>query len=593
MQTSAEDDNEEGEQRPLPGRKFDAEAESNDCGDDAEAKMLWAQAVAEEEEEKEDCDVDERLIRFTNHWPPPAQVRASIIRTGHLVSFMSELSLSYFQDHELEFWQAHLHAFPKHVFFGSMCTGSGMDADVLYRLCDDLRSRGVNTWFENLFMCEMIGFKQQWLLRQEVQRRRKRRDNEPKYHTDTCCFVDAKDLANGLAGCCSHDTRTKAQIKGSYNKCRVKTSDIFTCGSSCKYFSHANRDRSHGSPATLLARLLNCNTREMHQSLTTFVAWRDYLRMHRPKVVLWENTDAFLDTPSDADDQALQSNLSIVLELLIALGYEAQPIRVSSNKYGTCQVRVRLFIIALLKESPWWRIRDSSDYDAVFARLLARLQRLQVEAPALRDCMLRDDDPVVVTELEAAKKRAASRKPDKSAKWRTDMIAFCAKHPTLRWGDVKAAKSSTDSPWFSALAERDQEIIAAMQYLHGERASVDASQSLDLCKFVKPPVSTLPCLLPNSSWWVPPQSDDDRAAARPLLGREMMCLQGFNMSEADVEGTTDANLADLAGNAFCGSVVAAILSSLFVSVPWTSVEEAEAEAARSAALASAMSIFRS
>ena len=57
--------------------------------------------------------------------------------------------------------------------------------------------------------------------------------------------------------------------------------------------------------------------------------------------MIWENTDAFLDNTSAADEQALKSNLAIVLELLIALGYEAQPIRVSSDKYGTCQVRVR------------------------------------------------------------------------------------------------------------------------------------------------------------------------------------------------------------------------------------------------------------
>ena len=119
---------------------------------------------------------------------------------------------------------------------------------------------------------------------------------------------------------------------------------MFSCGSSCKYFSHASRDRSHGISATLLARFFNCCPKDMHQSLTTFLAWRDYLRRHKPNIVIWENTDAFLDNTTAADKQALKSNLAIVLGLLIALGYEAQPIRVSSDKYGMCQVRVRLFI---------------------------------------------------------------------------------------------------------------------------------------------------------------------------------------------------------------------------------------------------------
>ena len=67
-----------------------------------------------------------------------------------------------------------------------------------------------------------------------------------------------------------------------YRSCAVRPADIFTCGSSCKYFSHANENRSSGDPKTLLARLLHCAAKDMHQSLTTFVAWRDYLKRHTP-----------------------------------------------------------------------------------------------------------------------------------------------------------------------------------------------------------------------------------------------------------------------------------------------------------------------
>ena len=62
-------------------------------------------------------------------------------------------------------------------------------------------------------------------------------------------------------------------------------------------------------------------------------------------------------------------------------------------------------------------------------------------------------------------------------------------------------------------------------------------------------------------------------------------MQGFNMQGADCEGITDSNLADLAGNVFCGAVVTAILSSTFISIPWTSEEEMQAQASKRDALA--------
>ena len=171
------------------------------------------------------------------------------------------------------------------------------------------------------------------------------------------------------------------------------------------------------------------------------------------------------------------------------MGYEAQPIRLISDKYGTCQIRVRLFIVALLVECPWWRMRESSEFDAVFANILSRLQALQVQAPSLRECMMASDDPVVLAELEHCKRKAEVRKPDKTAKWKMDMMSFCQKHPSLRWGNIKAAPSSTTSPWFPTLPERDQTIIGAMQFLHGEFVCVDTSQSLELVKYVCPPAS--------------------------------------------------------------------------------------------------------
>ena len=105
-----------------------------------------------------------------------------------------------------------------------MCSGSGMDADVMYTLMDDLRARGVNTLFENVMMSEIVPSKQAWLLKQEAERCRRSGQK-----TSPCLYVDVKDISKGCAPCCAHDPRTRAQNKGKYAACRVRTA----CGSSC------------------------------------------------------------------------------------------------------------------------------------------------------------------------------------------------------------------------------------------------------------------------------------------------------------------------------------------------------------------------
>ena len=381
-------------------------------------------------------------LLFEESWPPPSEVRAEIIRGGRLVSFMSEMCLSFFQQHELETWLQHAPSFPKKVLFGSICTGSGMDGNVMWSLMDNLRSRGIQTEFENVMMSEMVPFKQLWLLKQEAARHKRC----PQFVSSPCLFVDAKDVALGKAPCCAHDPRPKAQIKAKYLFCHVRSADVFSCGSSCKYFSHANKNRSAGDPRTFLARLLEASYQDVHQSLTTLIAFRDYLRNHSPKIVLWENTDAFLDTPGGSEDKSLASNLDMVLQMLIALGYEAQPIKICSRKYGTPEIRTRLFILALLVESPWWRIRSSDEFDAVFQKVLSRLTSMQIEPPPLQGCMLPPDDVHVVAEFEACEKRKKVRRPEPAGvKWKIDLISFCQKHPELRWGAIEAAESSKAS----------------------------------------------------------------------------------------------------------------------------------------------------
>ena len=257
----------------------------------------------------------------------------------------------------------------------------------------------------------------------------------------------------------------------------------------------------------------------------------------------------------------MQSNIDLVLGMLSELGYEAQAMRVSSASAGTCQARVRLFIFGFYINAPYWSIRSSEEWDKVFSRILSRLDRLNIQAPRLRDCILPNDHPSVLAALEKGRKVASQRKQDAAgAKWKEDERNVCSAHPQLRYGKVlqSASAATRASEHFQVLTERDQHQIAAMTFLYGQHVAVDTSQSLDLHIVVPAPTESLLCLLPGADWWVsfPAEGPENPSVERQLLGREHLAIQGYNVCHANLEDVSENLTKAPAGNAFCGACIA-------------------------------------
>ena len=199
----------------------------HECGEDS------SDEESGEEEERETASPDRRGVLFEAIWPPPSMVNASVIRDAKLVAFTVKCNLTYFQDEEFNFWMQHVHNFPSHLKFGSMCSGSGMDSDVFYSFEDVFLEKGMSVKFENVMMAELEAGKQKWLLKQDKHRKQR----VASAASNPCLFVDAKDLVDGAAPCCAHDSGSKPKGGGSklvYKKCPVRSADLFTCGSSCK-----------------------------------------------------------------------------------------------------------------------------------------------------------------------------------------------------------------------------------------------------------------------------------------------------------------------------------------------------------------------
>ena len=84
-------------------------------------------------------------------------------------------------------------------------------------------------------------------------------------------------------------------------------------------------------------------------------------------------------------------------------------------------------------------------------------------------------------------------------------------------------------------------------------------------------------MLPKHLLW-------DYSRARLVTGLESMMIIGFpreSLKNALEHGFTDANLKELAGNAFTGQVVAAVLLSLIASIPLNWVQSLSESAASS------------
>ena len=111
-------------------------------------------------------------------------------------------------------------------------------------------------------------------------------------------------------------------------------------------------------------------------------------------------------------------------------------------------------------------------------------------------------------------------------------------------------------------------MITLVQAVHGLEGGRDISQSLEQSRIITGKVTSMRTLLPGNKWWL---SIPEKGVARLLTGRESLTIQGFPWQQKEravVDSFSDSIMRDLAGNAFPGHVVLAILDSLMYALPW-------------------------
>ena len=216
--------------------------------------------------------------------------------------------------------------------------------------------------------------------------------------------------------------------------------------------------------------------------------------------------------------------------------------------------------------------------------------------------MLPDDLDVVIQELN--RRTASKEKEDQSRGAKKQKITWPDLHRAefpkggLRWGEPKDMYPGSDvngSPWYQVLPQREKEVLAYGLKVIGRDRAIDTSQSLTRLQFSKKcgGIDILPTICPKMNLFVPfPKPSNDVMYPRPLLGRELMALQGYPCDELFEEQVVNFSarlakdrrpahdvepvLADLAGNMFPGTVVQALMLSTFLAMPWVGCVRAPA-----------------
>ena len=482
----------------------------------------------------------------------------------------------------------------KRLTVGTMCSGTDVAVWALAAVLATLRSSagvggvGVQHLFRHAFVCEIDARKREFLW---------------SCHNPGIVFTDMSDLGETGWGTDALSGRSD----------RLPAVDLLIVGFSCKDFSTLNSrpDKSH-----ILRDSLGT-------SGSTFQSLVQVLQRQRVPVVITENVPALAHHASEPD-----SNMAVAMESLQKLGYENYTAFLDPVAFGFPQHRRRLYMVHVLKSAPG--LVEGPD------SCLAILQSLEnaIAPPLLLQFLLPEDDPEVVAALvqreDIARRREGTARrwghprmgadlesddtvsssppppPESSSSdeaWLPDLAqcgvgkvkpfksharnsrsrsrtsaagnqaagATCAKAA----GATCAKAARGGNRWQRTLTARERQVLRTklrevnrkdMLQMQTDRV-VDLSQTLTRARWSV--AGTSSCVTPGAMFW-------SLSRSRLLVSSEKMALQGVCRTRYQREGSPFSQrlLADLAGNAFNGGCVLAVLMAVLGSVAFSCTQTA-------------------
>ena len=481
--------------------------------------------------------------------------------------------------------QRNLSNFPSTYTWGSGCTGSGIDSDAHAAIIMEMNRRGFPVEGSSLFDAESCEPKRLW-----CQFTKREEDI-----AGCCSFAAIEKLSTGSAPCYNHGYPEGKAATGKNRKksepahCNVPRVNCWNACTSCKYFSRmATSNADDGCKSTLLSDQDNTS---QHQSKVTYEGHLAYIKTYRPDVVMYENTDAITDEHSaDALVKNVDKTMDKILKDLAQAGYVARAWKVNSIDYWIPQHRLRIFVAGVRLVS---RLH-SADEDALNAAMdtvSLLMSKFQGPPRDYREIMLPDHDPAVRAELQ--RRIVAPDAADDRAGWprmhQKEYRKYSTAGKPLRWGDeadMTPQQSTVDSRWYAPMTRRDQEVLNLSEKVYGRQTGVDHSQNIYRLRFDRTchGVRCTPTLLPGTLLFRHACKVNGEAASesRDLVGREFLTLQAYpwqrkldaieswtaQLRTINPKTVPEKVLADLGGNAACGTVQVSVLAALCVSIPW-------------------------
>ena len=290
-----------------------------------------------------------------------------------------------------------------------------------------------------------------------------------------------------------------------------------------------------------------------------------------------------------------------------------------SSDFILPQARVRCFIIAVLRPGRRFCI---ADYQSYFKQMVDLVERVKLCGPGLAEVLFPDTDEAVQGALHA--RQQLPLKGTLTTKTMNEhRAAWAVMGMRFTMGDDRIAYADGASPWYQTLCAAKQARLQYHQHvravkLREARASENVDRDLvrrleatEAVVDVHPSLSFMsagvlsassqlitPTILPDSDYYVSISKKsslayEKRGVHRCIIGEEMLMLNGWCTRlpclQPVVAKRSNRFLADLGGNAFSSTIVAAMVCCITFAAEMMQDERA---ATSSEDAASCMQLFK-
>lgn len=448
--------------------------------------------------------------------------------------------------------------------YGSVCSGSSMDAVACSAVNEACVAEDVQVNFTAKFLCEIDNAKRAFS--------RKVHESLSPLDEIPCAYHDLTTLHDDHMRTCGSHQQKACPLPGLL--------DLLMGGISCKDFARCNSNKAvmHG------AKIFN-STSTPGKSADTMHGFTRLLDMAYPEMCIIENVDEL------ADQNLHREALDMFLAGLASRGYDCKVFILNVAEFGIPQMKKRMYLLALLRPGRKFKVREGQ---AFFAKVQRLLELFKLEGPSLAEVLLPESDRTIQEALQRLEERPTKRGTMSSATLQQHCQAWTNLGQRFQVGGKQVRKSDAESPWFNALTMREQAVLEYHQKLrgksrdmadrsaeglmkHAQFAMLDVSQSI---KFGSTSVLNTrdqlvsQTILPESRMYISLEAGEPLAEGRDIhrliTGEEALMLNGFPTRHAalveNVRSTSDHLLHNMGGNAFASVVVVALLTATIFSL---------------------------